>query len=58
MSIQPAGIKPDTTKGLENGHAHGEVDEATLRKGEAHYSAYFTNHTALPATPAGLAAFL
>ena len=56
--MQPASIKPEPTKGLENGHAASEVDDATLRKGEVHYSTYFQNHIELPATAQGLAAFL
>jgi pre-mRNA-processing factor 39 len=58
MSVQGPSIKVEATKGLENGHAAGEIDEATLRKGEVQYSTYFENHAELPATAQGLAAFL
>lgn len=57
-SIQPANLKIEGGKGLENGHAAGEVDEATLRKGEVQYSTYFQQHgETLPPTAAGLASF-
>lgn len=58
VSVQGPSIKVEATKGLENGHAAGEIDEATLRKGEVQYSTYFQNHAELPATAQGLAAFL
>lgn len=58
VSVQGASINPEATKGLENGHAAGDVDEATLRRGEVQYSTYFQNHTELPVTAQGLAAFL
>jgi pre-mRNA-processing factor 39 len=44
-------------KGLENGHSAGEVDDATLRRGEVHYSTYYQQHGDLPVNAAGLAAF-
>jgi len=57
-SIQPPNLKTEGGKSLENGHAAGEVDEATLRKGEVQYSTYFQQHgEALPPTAAGLASF-
>ncbi|KAH8657440.1 hypothetical protein BGZ60DRAFT_531607 [Tricladium varicosporioides] len=57
VSIQPAYLKADGNKSLENGHAAGEVDDATLRKGEVHYSTYFQQRGELPLNAAGLAAF-
>ncbi|KAF4629212.1 hypothetical protein G7Y89_g8942 [Cudoniella acicularis] len=57
VSIQPANLKAEGHKGLENGHAAGEVDEATLRKGEVHYTTYFQQHGELPLNAAGLATF-
>lgn len=59
VSIQPAILKTESGKaGLENGHAAGEVDEATLKKGEVQYSTYFQQHgEILPPTAAGLASF-
>jgi pre-mRNA-processing factor 39 len=57
-SIQPANLKTEGGKSLENGHAAGEVDEATLRMGEVQYSTYFQQHgETLPPTAAGLASF-
>jgi pre-mRNA-processing factor 39 len=66
VSVQPAHLRPppaptggrSTSKGLENGHAPGEVDEATLRKGEVKYSSYFQVRKDLPPNAAGLAPFL
>ncbi|TAQ88412.1 hypothetical protein B7494_g3277 [Chlorociboria aeruginascens] len=57
VSIQPATIKPDASKSLENGHSATEVDDATLRKGEMRYSTYFQQHGDLPTNAQGLAAF-
>jgi len=45
------------TKGIENGHPPGEIDEATLRKGEVRYTTYFQQHGELPPNAQGLAAF-
>ncbi|KAL3417851.1 pre-mRNA-processing factor 39 [Phlyctema vagabunda] len=56
ISVQPIGIKSGN-KGLENGHSVGEVDEATLRKGEVRYSTYFQQHGELPVDAQGLAQF-
>lgn len=42
---------------LENGHA-GEIDEATLRKGEVKYSSYFQERRELPPNAQGLAPFI
>jgi pre-mRNA-processing factor 39 len=64
VSIQPAYLKPPaplgraTSKGLENGHAHGDVDEATLKRGEVRYSNYFQEHREIPLNAQGLAAFM
>lgn len=55
VSVQPAIIKGGG-KGLENGHA-GEIDEATLRKGEVRYTTYFQQHGEPPVNAQGLAAF-
>ncbi|RDW64168.1 hypothetical protein BP5796_10670 [Coleophoma crateriformis] len=57
LSIQPAIIKNAGSKGLENGHAVGELDEATLRKGEVQYSTYFKQSGELPVNAQGLAQF-
>ncbi|RDW77078.1 hypothetical protein BP6252_05131 [Coleophoma cylindrospora] len=57
VSIQPAIIKNAGSKGLENGHAVGELDEATLRKGEVQYSTYFKQSGELPVNAQGLAQF-
>jgi pre-mRNA-processing factor 39 len=56
-SVQPAIFRAPAGKGLENGSAPGEVDEATLRKGEVHYTTYFSQHSELPPTAQGLVAF-
>jgi pre-mRNA-processing factor 39 len=50
VSVQPAHfIKlAGPGKGLENGHAVGEIDEAILRKGEARYSSYFQERRDMP----------
>jgi pre-mRNA-processing factor 39 len=56
-SVQPAIFKAPAGKGLENGSAPGEIDEATLRKGEVHYTTYFSQRGELPPTPQGLVAF-
>jgi pre-mRNA-processing factor 39 len=57
ISVQPANLRPSATKGLENGHRAGEIDDATLRKGEARYSHYFQQTGELLASAPGLAAF-
>lgn len=56
-SVQPADLKVDGTKGLENGHAAGEVDETTLRNGEVQYTTYFQQFGELPPNAQGLAPF-
>jgi len=57
VSVQPASIKVSPTKGQENGHSPSEIDEATLRRGEAHYSTYFKQHGLVLPNTQGLAAF-
>jgi pre-mRNA-processing factor 39 len=63
ISIQPAYLKTThgsgraSSKGLENGHPPGEVDEATLRKGEVKYSNYYEERRELPPNAQGLAPF-
>jgi pre-mRNA-processing factor 39 len=41
--VQPShNIKIATSvKGMENGHAAGEIDETTLKRGEVKYTSYF-----------------
>lgn len=56
-SVQPPILRSSAGKGLENGSAPGEIDEATLRRGEVHYTTYFTQRNELPPTAQGLAAF-
>ncbi|KUJ22839.1 uncharacterized protein LY89DRAFT_575001 [Mollisia scopiformis] len=66
VSVQPVHLRPTATssgnqsssKSLENGHGPGEVDEATLRKGEVKYSSYFQEARELPPNAQGLAPFL
>lgn len=63
VSIQPAYLKAGTgsgrasSKGLENGHLPGEIDEATLRKGEVKYSNYYETRREQPPNAQGLAPF-
>jgi len=63
ISIQPPYLKTGTgsgratSKGLENGHLPGEVDEATLRKGEVKYNNYYEERREPPPNAQGLAAF-
>jgi len=57
VSIQPARIKLPKSLEIENGHPAGEIDDATLRKGEVHYSTYFKQHGELLPNAQGLAAF-
>ncbi|KAH8815376.1 hypothetical protein F5884DRAFT_772090 [Xylogone sp. PMI_703] len=59
-SIQPANLnKAGGGKALENGHHAGDVDEATLHKGEVRYSTYYQQPQGPPAGLAqGLAAFM
>lgn len=58
VSVQPATIKPTATiKGQENGHPPGEIDEATLQKGEVRYTTYFRQHGDILPNAQGLAAF-
>jgi pre-mRNA-processing factor 39 len=62
-SIQPAYLKTASTgrassKSLENGHPVGDIDEATLRRGEVKYSKYFQEKREMPANPQGLIPFL
>jgi pre-mRNA-processing factor 39 len=56
-SVQPAIFKTPAGKGLENGSAPGEIDEATLRKGEVQYTTYFSQHGDLPTNAQVLVAF-
>ena len=56
-SIQSTVFKAPFGKGLENGSAPGEIDDATLRKGEVQYSVYFAQIGELPPTAQGLVAF-
>jgi len=59
VSVRPTNtISAEGTKGLENGHPAGEVDEATVRKGEVRYSAYYQQPVELPSNAAGLVPFL
>ncbi|KAG9236486.1 hypothetical protein BJ875DRAFT_372020 [Amylocarpus encephaloides] len=57
VSIRPANPKGGSQKGLENGHGAGEIDEATLRRGEVQYSTYFQQHGDLPLNAQGLSTF-
>lgn len=43
-------------KGIENGHAAGEIDEATLRRGEAKYTHYFQERRFIPTEASALPA--
>jgi len=59
-SIQPPHIRSDATSkaNLENGHAAEAIDEATLRRGEAHFDTYYQSRSELPPTAGGLANFM
>ncbi|KAE9381514.1 hypothetical protein N431DRAFT_321196 [Stipitochalara longipes BDJ] len=64
ISVQPEHLKTNTpsgrasSKALENGHAAGEVDEATLRKGEVKYSNFYEGPRDAIPNAQGLVAFM
>ncbi|CAL3961925.1 unnamed protein product [Diplocarpon coronariae] len=58
LSVQADYVKTDaSSKGLENGHSAPIVDEATLRRGEAHYGNYFEERRDVPPNAQGTAPF-
>ncbi|POS85859.1 hypothetical protein EPUL_003822 [Erysiphe pulchra] len=63
VSIQPAYLQTKMApiripnKVIENGQLPGDVDEETLRKGEAKYTSYFQEHRPPPINPQAPAPF-